>query len=348
MQASNAPTKIQTPFANAGDKQTIPVASQIGITDGRASYTDGFPPLTRTPVVAGGVPPFGTDMNGILNAVTAIQQWQSAGGRFVYDAAFAAAIGGYPKGASLQKADGSGAWLCTTDNNSTNPDTGGAGWLDFSGGRLIGAQVFTANGTYTPSAGTKSVVVEGVGGGGSGGATGATSAGQYAAGAGGGAGAYGKARFTSGFSGVTVTIGAGGAAPAAGVNAGGSGGTTSFGALMSLPGGTPGQGCAGATTTGAVSANGGPSSAASGANIFGFSGEGGGNGLVIGTSGVAHQCGKGGSSLFGAGGYINTGGGVASGTGYGSGSSGAGSAQSTAARAGLAGQPGILIVYEYA
>lgn len=215
-------------------------------------------------------------------------------------------------------------------------------------GRLIGVQVFTANGVYTPTAGTKSVIVEGVGGGGSGGAVGATSAAQYAAAAGGGAGAYGKARFTSGFSGVTVTIGAGGAAPAAGVNAGNVGGTSSFGALMSLPGGTGGQACAGAAQTGAVAANGGSSSVPSGVNLGGFAGEGGGNGVVIGTSGVAFQAGKGGNSPFGGGGYVGTGAGARQGTGYGSGSSGSCAGVSLAAQAGLAGQPGILIVYEYA
>ena len=138
MQASNAPTRIQTPFANSGDKQTIPVASQIGVADGRASFTDGFPPLTRTPIVAGGVPPFGTDMNGILYALSLIQQWQSAGGLFKFDSAFAAAIGGYPRGAMIQRADGSGFWLCTTDNNTANPDTGGAGWSAFSSGGVVG------------------------------------------------------------------------------------------------------------------------------------------------------------------------------------------------------------------
>jgi len=236
MQASNVPGKIQKPFADDGDKQTIPVASQIGVTDGRASYTDGFPPLTRTPIVAGGVPPFGTDMNGILNAITAIQKWQSAGGQFTFDAAFAAAIGGYPKGATLQKADGSGTWLCITDNNSTNPDTGGAGWQDFSAGRLLNVQIFTASGTYTPTAGTKSVVVEAVGaGGGSGGAP-ATNASQSGLSAPGSNGAYAKARYLSGFSGVTVTVGAGGSAGGP-TTAGGNGGTTSFGALLSCPGG---------------------------------------------------------------------------------------------------------------
>lgn len=130
MQASAVPEKISTAFAESGGKQTIPVASQIGIADGRASYVDGFPPLTRTPIVAGGIPPFGTDMNGILYAITAIQKWQNAGGIPKFDAAFATAIGGYPKGAVLQKANESGWWVSAADSNSSNPDTGGANWKD--------------------------------------------------------------------------------------------------------------------------------------------------------------------------------------------------------------------------
>lgn len=128
MQLSNQPGKITTPFANSGAKQPIPVASQVGIEDGRASYTDGFPPLTRTPLAAGGKPPFGTDMNGILNAVTAIQQWQSAGGNFTFDSAFAASVGGYPKGAIIQSSDGTCYWQNGADNNQTDPEAGGSGW----------------------------------------------------------------------------------------------------------------------------------------------------------------------------------------------------------------------------
>ena len=133
MQSSNQPGKISLPFANSGAKQPIPVASQVGIEDGRASYTDGFPPLTRTPLAAGGKPPFGTDMNGVLNAITAIQQWQSAGGTFMYDSVFATSVGGYPKGALVQKADSTGFWRCTVESNQSNPDTGGAGWADLVG-----------------------------------------------------------------------------------------------------------------------------------------------------------------------------------------------------------------------
>lgn len=151
MQLSQVPSKVPVPFAESGTKNTIPTASQIGITPGAASLTDGFPPLTFTPLSAGGVPPSGADFNGIFNLITAIQQWQSAGGIFPYDASFATSIGGYPKGAILLKASGAGYWVCLSDNNSTNPDTGGAGWIAFdpstiqSGGYITASDTGSAN-----------------------------------------------------------------------------------------------------------------------------------------------------------------------------------------------------------
>ena len=113
MQLSNAPGKLLLPFANAGAKNTIPTASQIGTTAGAASLTDGFPPLTRTPIAAGGVPPSGLDMNGILFRLSAILRWANAGGGYAYDAAFAtdSNVGGYPKGARVLRSDGAGYWL---------------------------------------------------------------------------------------------------------------------------------------------------------------------------------------------------------------------------------------------
>jgi hypothetical protein len=132
MQSTNIPTKIPLPFAYAAGVsyiESIPSASQIGIIDGKASLHDGFPPLTFQAISLGGVPPFGSDFNGILNEITAITQWQQAGGMFIYDAAFSSTIGGYPKGAVLQKEDLSGMWLSTVENNINNPDTGGYGWI---------------------------------------------------------------------------------------------------------------------------------------------------------------------------------------------------------------------------
>lgn len=151
MQSSAIPSGIQLPFANAGAKQTIPVTSQIGIVNGRASYTDGFPPLTRTPVIAGGVPPFGTDMNGVLFAITAIQQWQTAGGSFKFDSAWSTANGGYPKGAILTNAQNDGFWISLVENNTTDPDAAAnVAWAPNSSYGITTIALTNANVTLTP------------------------------------------------------------------------------------------------------------------------------------------------------------------------------------------------------
>ena len=137
MQSSQIPSKFQIPFANgagSGYIRQIPVASQISVTPGAASLTDGFPPLTFISEGSGGIPPFGQDMNGILNEITAWIQWGNAGAPVIYDATFSAAIGGYPKGTILTSAAGGSWWLSTAENNATDPDTGGAGWLYLSYG----------------------------------------------------------------------------------------------------------------------------------------------------------------------------------------------------------------------
>jgi hypothetical protein len=142
MQSSDKPNKFNIPFASGGSKRTIPQASQIGITDGAASLTDGFPPLTFTPVSAGGKGPSGLDFNGLLNQMTAADRWAMAGGGYAWDSAFSTAIGGYPKGARVLKSDGSGYWQSTTENNITNPDTGGAGWIsDFTNKTITAGKV---------------------------------------------------------------------------------------------------------------------------------------------------------------------------------------------------------------
>ena len=146
MQSTNIPSKIPLPFGYAAGGSyinTIPSSSQIGLVNGRASLHDGFPPLNFTPISSGGVPPFGGDMNGILNEITAIQQWQEAGGFFPFDASFASTIGGYPKGAILQSSSFNGLWVSTIENNSNNPDTTGTGWKSLA---FEGLQAITMSG----------------------------------------------------------------------------------------------------------------------------------------------------------------------------------------------------------
>jgi hypothetical protein len=110
-------------------KNPIPNTSQIGKINGAASFIDGFPPLNFTPVAAGGVPPFGKDANGLLNQMTAWDQWVQAGGVMRYDAAFQSQLGGYPSQARVGSVTTPFlVWQSTRDDNMTNPDTGGANW----------------------------------------------------------------------------------------------------------------------------------------------------------------------------------------------------------------------------
>lgn len=113
----------------------IPTTSQIGINDGYASLPDGFPPLNFIPQGSGGVDPFGQDMNGILRQITQWCLWLTANPAQPYDATWQTAIGGYNKGAVVESATTFGHyWLSTANSNTTNPDTGGAGWITWSPG----------------------------------------------------------------------------------------------------------------------------------------------------------------------------------------------------------------------
>ena len=164
MQQTNKPDKIVIPFANSGARNKIPSASQIGVTAGRASLTDGFPPLTRTPISAGGVPPSGLDMNGILYEISAVARWANAGGGYAYDSSFATdpGVNGYPKGARVMRSDGTGYWLNTVDNNASDPEGDGAaaaGWVpDFTNG-VASIAMSGSTVTLTPSQYGKPIIV---------------------------------------------------------------------------------------------------------------------------------------------------------------------------------------------
>ncbi len=232
MKASDIPSKFQIPFADSaggGFKRSIPVSSQIGIQDGAASLTDGFPPLNFLATGAGGVPPYGQDFNGLLNQSTAWDRWLSAGAPVTYDAAFQSAIGGYPSGTLLQSAATQGLfWYCLVDDNTTNPDLGGAGWIDFS--KLMSRQqsfnlavaVFNASTTWVVPANAFHLEIEVWGGGGGAGAGNGT-----VGGLGGGGGGYGMGYFsaTPGET-LTITVGTGGLGANVPGNGGANGGSS--------------------------------------------------------------------------------------------------------------------------
>lgn len=219
--------------------------------------------------------------------------------------------------------------------------------VDQTLGRLLAVRVFTTanNGqTYIPTAGTNSVVVEVQAPGGGGGGSVTCAAGQTSIAGGGGAGGYGKARFSSGFSGVVVTIPGGGAGGAVGA-AGATAATASFGALLSCTGGVGGsQGYALSTTAYIGSA---ASGNAIGANLQAYSAPPGSFGYSLGNGWFS---GFGAFSLRGPGanGVGGTQPGSSPATGYGGGGSGAATGQSTAGQAGGAGAPACITVWEFA
>ena len=134
MQIASIPTKISTYWAqnaNSAYVRTPPNTSQIGINPGYASWPDGFVPLNLTAESAGGIPPYGQDMNGALRAVSQWLQWaQAYGGALPYDSSFQTTIGGYPQGSVIQSVTyPSTTWYSLVDNNTTNPDSGGDNWI---------------------------------------------------------------------------------------------------------------------------------------------------------------------------------------------------------------------------
>ncbi|WP_233788112.1 phage tail fiber protein [Serratia ureilytica] len=131
MKLTDKPRQIAVPFASGtADKNTIPNnATQETKEKGKAAYDSGFPPLTMTAIAAGGIPPHGKDFNGLLNDITAAIRFSQAGGHYTFDSAFAQAIGGYAKGATVLSADGSKIWWNTVEANTTDPDgASAAGW----------------------------------------------------------------------------------------------------------------------------------------------------------------------------------------------------------------------------
>ncbi|HIF0642006.1 TPA: phage tail protein [Klebsiella pneumoniae] len=214
-------------------------------------------------------------------------------------------------------------------------------------GRLLNVQVFYNSGIYNPTPGTKKVIVEMVGGGGGSAGSRAAGSGQVAVGGAGGAGSYAKGSFTQNFNGVQVTVGTKGAGGTVSGPYASDGGTSSFGSLISAAGGAAGQ-PAGPTssfpfsTVAAV-----VSAGVNGANIIGTPGQGASASVVVNASVVIES--PGGSSQFGAGGFItafNAKG--VNGSGYGAGGGPSKVNSGGAAVAGGDGSQGLVIVWEYA
>ena len=125
------------PFASSGLKNVIPYAS----ASPNASWTDGFPPVTMEPISSGGVPPAGQDFNGVYYELSAVLVYANGGGRFKWDADFAAAVG-YPLGAVIASNDFSHSFECLSAGANTDPNTlanvDNINWAVWGGGNTAG------------------------------------------------------------------------------------------------------------------------------------------------------------------------------------------------------------------
>lgn len=222
------------------------------------------------------------------------------------------------------------------------------GFVSVAGGVnffTVNIQKFTTTGTYTPSSGMSSCIIELVGGGGGGGGTEANGGANFSCAGGGGGGVYVKNVFSNSTIGASqaVTIGAAGAAGAAGNNAGGTGGTTSVGALISGGGGAGGAG--GATVATVQLTSGGIGGTASSGGSFAVPGSVGGYGIVLLPTYLFG--GAGASDYFGAGGQVASNGVGNGGLGFGSGGGGASAGPTSGPFTGGAGTAGIVVITEY-
>lgn len=127
MSISVIPKFLQKAFAATGAKTDIPLNADL--INGRAGYNEGFPPINMTAVAAGGIPPYGQDLNGVLYDLSTAIQYIQSGIAFPFDSAFATAIGGYAVGAIVSDAsDKSLLWVNGTVSNTAFP----TGWTSFA------------------------------------------------------------------------------------------------------------------------------------------------------------------------------------------------------------------------
>ena len=206
-------------------------------------------------------------------------------------------------------------------------------------GALVNIQAFTSVGaaTYTPTAGATTAIVVLTGGGGGSGGVGATVDSNTA----GGSAAATGILFVSPAVIASLTVGAAGLAGTSVPGSGGNGGQTIYASATANGGlGTPSSntGTPGATVAGTVTTSG-----------CTFSIAGGDGGASVGAASANVAGGNGGASFWGGGGFGASAGNASSvgNPGVAPGSGGGGTISPTAAKAGAAGAPGIVVVFEF-
>jgi hypothetical protein len=140
MSSTPTPPSLVQAFALIGDRNTVPIVPSP--TPGQASFDLGFPPATMTDPTAGGIPPDGKDLNGILYMMSAHIAWLAAGGQYHFNANVVTVQGGYGIGQILQSAVTPELFFINfVAGNTNNPDSVITGWYAYSPvGGAVGAQ----------------------------------------------------------------------------------------------------------------------------------------------------------------------------------------------------------------
>lgn len=123
------PKLLKTPFAaDAAEGYRTDVQESNGAALNSATYQIGFPPITMQSIASNGMPPKGSDLNGVLYDVTDNLVFLTQGGGYGFDSAYATSIGGYPLNAKLRLNDGTEA-ISTIANNTNDPNVNLTGWV---------------------------------------------------------------------------------------------------------------------------------------------------------------------------------------------------------------------------
>ncbi len=129
MSGTTYPQFIPQPFANGASGTYRNVIPNTTGASQFASFNLGFPPNVMSPVPSGGEPMLGPDMNGVLYMLSTHTMYQQTGQPYRYNASVVGVIGGYAVGTLLGSIDGSTLWYNALDNNSSDPDANGVGWV---------------------------------------------------------------------------------------------------------------------------------------------------------------------------------------------------------------------------
>lgn len=106
--SNTTPVVIPQPIAAQATSENINVIPNGATGTNLASFQEGFPAITRMPVIenplptqVSGLPPKQQDFNGLFNVVSQHNFFAQNGGTYSFNQAVSDAIGGYPKNAVL-------------------------------------------------------------------------------------------------------------------------------------------------------------------------------------------------------------------------------------------------------